>query len=132
VPHSARKAIPSSPNPGEAKARKETAKKFAEERRLRLADAAPVVTWNGFTITKSDEHRYVVCVIHLLHSHFLPSKRLDGQEFLNDTLINFYLSYMTDELFRTDKVFNGRALKDSVHIFSTFFYAWLTGVSEGK
>ena len=48
--------------------------------------------------------------------------RLDEGEFLNDSLMDFYLRYLYEGL--------PEHIKPRVHIFSTFFYARLRGYAK--
>ena len=49
-------------------------------------------------------------------------------EFLNDTVIDFYINYLLDELVRKDEAENCMSSED-IFIFSTFFYKKLTSPS---
>ena len=70
----------------------------------------PVIVLNFFT-------RLCEFQRHTVTSH--DYKTLADEEFLNDSIVNFYLAYLYDHL--------SAPLKDSIHIFSSYFYQRLKG-----
>ena len=52
-------------------------------------------------------------------------KRLEPGQYLNDTIINFYLSYLKEQVLPPDD-------RDGVHIFSTLFYACLNSDKRNR
>merc|ERR1712226_609527 len=92
-----------------------------DEHGEKLEERKVIQTTRSQTVNKEkDESQRILCQFNKINITIHDYRTLKEEEYLNDTIIDFYLSYLYETILPA-------ALKKDVHIYSSHFYSRIKG-----